>query len=71
MFTDEENIALEKFLATVRRRDYERRISKSPSGRRTLLFPGEPMPDPRPESGVFRTRPLTLYGEKEAWTFCA
>jgi len=68
MFTDEETAALEKFLATVRRRDYERRIPKSPSGRRTLLFPGEPMPDPHPESGVFRTPSLTVYGEKKAWT---
>ena len=72
MFTDEETAALEKFLATVRRRDYERRVSKSPSGRRTLLFPGEPMPDPgHPESGVFRTLPLTVYGERKAWTSCA
>lgn len=71
MFTDEETRALEKFEAAVKRRQFERRIARSPSGRRTLLFPGEPLPSDHPDSGVFRTAPLTVYGERKTWTFCA
>jgi hypothetical protein len=44
----EELEALERFRESVRMRELERLISRSPSGRRTLIFPGEPMPRSAP-----------------------